>query len=94
LLSGCIAKAAPVEQWTESRGTETFTRESRIEDVQNDPAFGGFGCLLFPTNTYYYGGDTLELTYYSHIAPDKTVEIVNILWEPVGVEPHPKSCRA
>ena len=42
LLSGCSAKAAPVKQQTESRGTEKFTRESRIEDVQNDPAFGGF----------------------------------------------------
>lgn len=83
LLAGCSAKAAPVEQQPESRGTEKFTRESRIEDVQNDPAFGSFGRLLFPTNSYYYSGDTLEeleLTYYSHIDPDETVEIVNTLW--------------
>lgn len=73
LLAGCSAKAASVEQRTESRGTETFTRGSRIEDVQNDPAFGSFGRLLFPTNTYYYSGDTLEkleFPYYSHIDPD------------------------
>ena len=82
LLAGCSAKAAPVEQQTESRGTEKFTRESRIEDVQNDPAFGSFGRLLFPTSTYYYSGNTLEeleLTYYSHIDPNETVEIVNTL---------------
>lgn len=82
LLSGCSAVAAPVEQQTESQSAVRFTRESRIEDVQNDPAFDGFGRLLFPTNTYYYSGDTLEeleLTYYSHIDPDETVEIVNTL---------------
>lgn len=82
LLAGCSAKAAPVEQQTKPQSMEAFTRESRIEDVQNDPAFDGFGRLLFPTNTYYYSGDTLEeleFTYYSHIDPDETVEIVNTL---------------
>lgn len=39
-----------------------------------------------PTNTYYYSGDTLEeleFTYYSHIDPDETVEIVNTLYDRV-----------
>lgn len=82
LLAGCSAKAAPVEQQTKPQSMAAFTRESRIEDVQNDPAFDGFGRLLFPTNTYYYSGDTLEeleFTYYSHIDPEETVEIVNTL---------------
>lgn len=82
LLTGCSAKAAPVEQQTKPQSMAAFTRESRIEDVQNDPAFDGFGRLLFPTNTYYYSGDTLEeleFTYYSHIDPEETVEIVNTL---------------
>lgn len=82
LLAGCSAKAALVEQQTKPQSMAAFTRESRIEDVQNDPAFDGFGRLLFPTNTYYYSGDTLEeleFTYYSHIDPDETVEIVNTL---------------
>ena len=86
LLAGCSAKAAPVEQQTKPQSMAAFTRESRIEDVQNDPAFDGFGRLLFPTNTYYYSGDTLEeleLTYYSHIDPDETVEIVNTLYDRV-----------
>lgn len=84
LLAGCSAKAAPVEQQTKPQSMAAFTRESRIEDVQNDPAFDGFGRLLFPTNTYYYSGDTLEeleLTYYSHIDPEETVEIVNTLYD-------------
>ena len=82
LLAGCSTKAAPVEQQTKPQSMAAFTRESRIEDVQNDPAFDGFGRLLFPTNTYYYSGDTLEeleLAYYSHIDPEETVEIVNTL---------------
>lgn len=86
LLAGCSAKAAPVEQQTKPQSMAAFTRESRIEDVQNDPAFDGFGRLLFPTNTYYYSGDTLEeleLTYYSHIDPEETVEIVNTLYDRV-----------
>lgn len=86
LLAGCNAKAAPVEQQTKPQSMAAFTRESRIEDVQNDPAFDGFGRLLFPTNTYYYSGDTLEkleLTYYSHIDPEETVEIVNTLYDRV-----------
>lgn len=78
LLTGCAAASAsePAPQ------TAAFDRFSRIDDVQNDPAFGGFGRLLFPTNSYYYSGDTLEeleFTYYSHIDPDETVEIVNTL---------------
>ena len=39
---------------------------------------------LVPVEDAYYSGDTLEelqLTYYSHIDPDETVEIVNTLRE-------------
>ena len=61
---------------------EPFTRESLIEDVINDPAFGDFGRLLFPADHSYWSGTTLEelrLTWYTGIDPDKTVEIVNYL---------------
>ena len=47
-----------------------------------DPAFGEKGRLLFPVQSHYYSGETLgglRLTYYSHIDPDTTVEIVNSL---------------
>ncbi len=46
--------------------------------------FVSYGRLLFPVEDAYYSGDTLEelqLTYYSHIDPDETVEIVNTLRE-------------
>ena len=61
---------------------EPFTAETLIRDVMADTAFGEFGRLLFPVDDGYWSGDTLEelrLTYYSHIDPDKTVEIVNYL---------------
>ena len=83
LLTGCSSGVAnkDVNETVQSE-TEPFTRSTRIEDVIHAPAFDGFGQLLFPTDDYYYSGDTLEnlqLVYYSHIDPDKTVEIVNTL---------------
>ncbi|MGM9802776.1 MAG: flavodoxin [Muribaculaceae bacterium] len=62
--------------------TETFTRTSLIADVMNDAAFNGYGRLIFPVNTSYWSGNTLEqlrLTYYNYIDPDKTVENVNYM---------------
>ena len=59
-----------------------YTTDSSIEDVMADPAFGNYGRLLFPVNRGYMSGKTLgdlRLTWYSHIDPAKTVEIVNTL---------------
>lgn len=53
-----------------------------ITTVITDPAFGQFGRLLFPVDDWYYSGDTLgelQLTWYSHIDPQETVDIVNDL---------------
>ena len=61
-----------------------YTAESRIDAVANDPVFGDYGRLLFPVERGYMSGDTLGslgLTWYSHIDPDETVEIVNTLRE-------------
>ena len=62
--------------------TKSFSRSSKISDVVTDPAFEGFGRLLFPVNSSYFSGSTLgdlRLTWYNYIDPDKTVEIVNTL---------------
>lgn len=59
-----------------------YTVDTRIDDVINDPVFKDYGRLIFPVESGYYSGDTLGklgLTWYSHINPDKTVEITNYL---------------
>ena len=66
----------------EAQEIEMYTKNTPIVDVINDPAFGGWGRLIFPVNAGYYGGDTLgnlSLTWYNYIDPDKTVEIVNTM---------------
>lgn len=92
ILTGCsnehVQANTPSElivSHTEKEGTATasyFTRNSSIREVIADPAFGEAGRLLFPVNTSYWSGEKLELlrlTWYTHIDPDKTVEIVNSL---------------
>lgn len=59
-----------------------FSRTSLISDVMSDPVFGDYGRLIFPVQHSYWSGSTLEqlrLTYYNHIDPDMTVEIVNYM---------------
>lgn len=82
LLSGCGARETQETVESLPPKPAAFIRESKIEDVKHDPVFGSYGRLLFPVEDAYYSGDTLEdlgLTYYSHIDPDETVEIVNTL---------------
>lgn len=67
---------------TERLELNDFNKNTYIEDVRNDTVFGDYGKLIFPVDTGYYSGDTLEelkLTWYNNISPDKTVEIVNYL---------------
>lgn len=62
--------------------TNYYTRQSHISDVMNDAALGDYGRLIFPVNTGYWNGTTLEqlqLTWYNYIDPDKTVEVCNYL---------------
>lgn len=59
-----------------------YTRKTPIQEVIDAPAFGEYGRLIFPVDSGYYSGNTLEelrLTWYTHIDPDKTVEIANDL---------------
>lgn len=59
-----------------------YTADAPISEVINDPAFSGYGRLIFPVDTWYYSSSTLgdlRLTWYSHIAPENTVAVVNYL---------------
>ena len=75
---GCTTKKA------EQSKADIYTLDTPIEDVINDKVFGNYGRLIFPAQKSYYSGDTLknlQLTWYSEINPNKTVEIVNYLKE-------------
>ena len=87
LLSGCGAQT-PMPGSQEPEGATTleteFTVNTPIQTVMDDPAFGDYGRLLFPVDDGYWSGETLgdlRLTFYSHIDPSETVEIVNTLKE-------------
>ncbi|MBQ9264254.1 MAG: alpha/beta hydrolase [Clostridia bacterium] len=57
-----------------------WNENTRIDEVIAYPAYGDWGRLIFPVDTGYYSGSTLDslrLTWYSNIQPAKTVEIVN-----------------
>ncbi len=63
-------------------GGQSYTAETSIAEVMNDPVFGEAGRLLFPVDAGYFHGDTLgslSMTWYNGIDPDKTVEICNFL---------------
>lgn len=92
LLSACgggaqMAAAAGPElaatNLSAQNGDAPYTAGTPISDVTGAPVFGSYGRLIFPANTGYYSGDTLgdlRLTWYSHIDPDKTVEIANTMY--------------
>lgn len=61
-----------------------ITTKTKISDVKSDRDFGSWGRLIFPVNESYYSGNTLGdlcLTWYGHIDPNKTVEIVRYFKE-------------
>ena len=74
-LLSCFAAA-------EEQDTMYWNENTQIADVMADPAFDGYGRLLFPVDEGYFSGETLgqlRLTWYNLIRPEKTVEIVNTL---------------
>lgn len=92
-LAGCSTEMNRTDTDMKSKGeeismrenqsnNEIYTAETRISDVINDPVFRNYGGLIFPVDSGYYSGDTLDelrLTWYSHIDPNKTIEIANYM---------------
>ena len=65
---------------------ERVTEATKIADVVNNPAFGDYGRMIFPLDEYYYSGNTLgtlRLTWYSHINPARTVDVINYMLDEV-----------
>lgn len=72
------------EQLESNDGFTDVTKETRVQDVIDNSVFGEYGRLIFPADRTISSELTLEnvgdiLTWYTHINPDKTVEIVNYL---------------
>ena len=70
--------ASALQQEPQSGGA--YTADTRVEDVIQDPAFDGYGRLIFPVDSGYWSGGTLgdlRLVWYNHIDSEKTVEIAN-----------------
>lgn len=61
-----------------------YTAETKVWDVMNDPAFAGYGQLIFPADRPIDRNMTLRevgniLTWYSNVNPERTVEIANYM---------------
>lgn len=96
LLIGCGRNTADA-QISSSRaetGSETvkegqdvgisYTADTKVWDVMDDPAFEGYGRLIFPADKTIDKSVTLSgagsiLTWYNYVNPDRTVEIVNYM---------------
>lgn len=71
-------------QGEETSETGEFTADTKVWDVIQDPAFEGYGRLLFPADKtisrdLVLGDVGSILTWYSYVNPDRTVGILNDL---------------
>jgi enterochelin esterase-like enzyme/dienelactone hydrolase len=84
LMSCAAADSGDAGSSDADSGSGHFNKDTRIETVKNESAFGDWGRLIFPADESYYSGSTLgslELTWYTNIDPDKTVEIANYFYD-------------
>jgi len=61
-----------------------YTADTRVWDVIDNPAFAGYGRLIFPADKTIDKSMTLNevgniLTWYNYVNPERTVEIVNYM---------------
>ena len=71
-LAGCGTERENehAEASEDQNTTEWFTEDTKISEVISDPAFGSYGRLIFPVDSWYYSGDTLgdlQLTWYNNM---------------------------
>lgn len=78
-----VVTAIATEAPEDSRKTD-YTADTKVMDVIGDPAFEGYGRLIFPVDRTIDEKMTLRdvgniLTWYNDVNPERTVEIVNYL---------------
>jgi acetyl esterase/lipase len=89
LFTGCSRNTA---EWQNSVATVepeknivmSYTADTKVWDVIDDPVFAGYGRLIFPADKTIDKRMTLNeagniLTWYNYVNPARTVEIVNEL---------------
>jgi len=62
----------------------SYTADTKVWDVINDPVFEGYASLIFPADKTIDKSMTLNevgkiLTWYTYVNPERTVEIVNYM---------------
>lgn len=65
-------------------GDSTFTEDTLVQEVVDDPVFGNYGRLIFPAHKDIPEGMRLKdidelLTGYNCVAPSRTVDVVNYM---------------
>ena len=81
LLASFIAAPFVSRAHAENR---RFVQSSSIRSVVSDPAFAGYGRLLFPLDRRFWSGDSLGeigLAWYTELRPKNTVAVFNFLKE-------------
>lgn len=69
---------------TEIETEAVYDRQTKVQDVINDPIFENYGRLIFPVDMQIDSSLELKdveeiLPWYSEVNPDKTVEIANYM---------------
>lgn len=79
-LSACHKEEGKAAMTTEAEAA--FTGDSRVQDVMQNPAFAGFGRLIFPVDMRIDNALALKdveeiLPWYSEVNPERIISIVN-----------------
>lgn len=84
MLSNAIKTESGEDNTDNASVRDSYIVDTAISDVIQDPVFGDYGRLIFPTDIGYYSGDTLgelRLLWYNNIDPNETVAITNYMKE-------------
>lgn len=85
LLTGCDTYQVKED----SQGNAVLSKETKINEIINDPMFSEFGRLLFPTDLKIYPEDTLNdleliMKYNTNVDVDNTVEVFNYMKDQIN----------